>query len=77
MKEAPKNDADRQHRRDNDHLDASAGVDGIESFYEQCIANGATIIKALTATPWGTKGFYVEDPDGYIIGFSGRPDQLA
>ena len=73
MKEAPKNDADRQHRRDNDHLDASAGVDGIESFYEQCIANGATIIKPLTATPWGTKGFYVEDPDGYIIGFSGRP----
>ena len=27
LKEAPKNDADRQHRRDNDHLDASAGVD--------------------------------------------------
>ena len=73
LKEAPKTDADRQHRRDNDHLDASAGVDGIESFYEQCIANGATIIKALTATPWGTKGFYVEDPDGYIIGFGGRP----
>jgi len=27
-KEAPKNDVDRQHRRNNDHLDASAGVDG-------------------------------------------------
>ena len=39
LKEAPKNDADRQHRRNNDHLDASAGVDGIEAFYEQCIAN--------------------------------------
>jgi hypothetical protein len=25
LKEALKNDADRQHRRDNDHLDASAG----------------------------------------------------
>jgi len=32
LKEAPKNDADRQHRRDNDHLDASAGVDGVEAF---------------------------------------------
>jgi hypothetical protein len=21
----------------------------------------------------GTQGFYVEDPDGYIIGFGGRP----
>ena len=71
LKEAPKIQADRQHRRDNEHLDASAGVDGIEAFYERCVANGATIIKALTVTPWGTKGFYVEDPDGYIIGFGG------
>src|SRR4051812_13588014 len=55
LKEAPKNDADRQHRRDNDHLDASAGVDGIEAFYEQCVANGVTIIKPITATEWGTK----------------------
>ena len=73
LKEASKNDADRQHRRNNDHLDASAGVDGIEAFYEQCVANGVTIIKPITATEWGTKGFYVEDPDGYIIGFGGRP----
>ena len=69
----PKNDADRQHRRNNDHLDASAGVDGIEAFYKQCVANGVTIIKPITATEWGTKGFYIEDPDGYIISFSGRP----
>ena len=31
------------------------------------------IIKPITATEWGTKDFYVEDPDGYIIGFGGRP----
>ncbi len=73
LKEAPKISAERKHRRDNEHLDASAGVDGIEVFYEHCVANGATIIKPLEATAWGTKGFYVEDPDGYIIGFSGRP----
>jgi uncharacterized glyoxalase superfamily protein PhnB len=64
---------DRQHRRNNDHLDSSAGVDGIEAFYEQCVANGLTIVKPITATEWGTKGFYVEDPDGYIFGFDGRP----
>ena len=73
LKEAPKNDADRQHRRNNDHLDASAGVDGVEAFYEQCVANSVTIIKPMTATEWGTKDFYVEDPDGYIISFGGRP----
>jgi len=73
LKEAPKNQAERQYRRDNEHLDASAGVDGIEAFYERCVANDATILKPLAATAWGTKDFYVEDPDGYIISFGGRP----
>jgi len=73
LKEAPRNLAERQHRRDNDHLDAAAGVEHIEAFYEQCVANGAKIIKPLEVTPWGTKGFYLEDPDGYIIAFGGTP----
>ena len=73
LKEAPKNQAERQWRRDNEHLDAAAGVDGIEAFYEQCVANGVTIIKPLAATPWGTKDFYIEDPDGYVICFGGLP----
>jgi catechol 2,3-dioxygenase-like lactoylglutathione lyase family enzyme len=60
-------------RREHEHLDAAAGVDGIEAFYAQCEANGARIIKPLTATAWGTKDFYVEDPDGYIVCFGGRP----
>ncbi len=73
LKEAPKNQAERQHRRENEHLDAVAGVEGIEVFYEQCIANGATILKPLAATAWGTKDFYIDDPDGYIVCFGGRP----
>ena len=73
LKEAPKGHAERQHRREHEHLDAAAGVDGIEAFYSQCVANGATILKPLATTAWGTKDFYVEDPDGYIIGFGGRP----
>jgi catechol 2,3-dioxygenase-like lactoylglutathione lyase family enzyme len=72
LKEAPKNAAERKHRRDNGHLDASAGVEGIEAFYEKCVANGATILKPLASTDWGTKDFYVEDPDGYIICFGGQ-----
>jgi catechol 2,3-dioxygenase-like lactoylglutathione lyase family enzyme len=72
LKEAPKNQADRQWRRDHEHLDAAAGVDGIEAFYEQCLANEITVIKPLAPTAWGTKDFYVEDPDGYIISFGGR-----
>ena len=73
LKEALKNEDERRHRRDNDHLDASAGVDGIEDFFTQCVANGAIILKPLTPTPWGTLDFYIEDPDGYIICFGGIP----
>ncbi len=73
LKEAPKNQAERRHRRDNEHIDAAAGVDGIEAFYDQCVGNGAPILKPLAPTAWGTKDFYVEDPDGYIICFGGRP----
>ena len=72
LKEAPKNESERQFRQANEHLDAAAGVDGIEQFHEQCVVNGATIIKPLMATAWGTKDFYVQDPDGYIIAFGGR-----
>src|SRR5688572_15936219 len=58
LKEAPKNQAERRWRRDNEHLDASAGVDGGEAFYEQCVANGATIMKPLA----GDEGFLCRGP---------------
>lgn len=72
LKEAPKNHAERQYRREQEHLDAAAGVDGIEALYDQCVANGVTILRPLTSTAWGTLDFHVEDPDGYIIAFGGR-----
>ena len=43
LKEAPKNDAEHRHRREQEHLDAAAGVDGIDAFYERCVANGVTV----------------------------------
>jgi len=73
LKEAPKYEPERHHRRENEHLDAAGGVDGIEAFYAQCVANGAKILRPLTDTAWGTKDFYIEDPDGYILCFGGRP----
>lgn len=73
LKEAPKPAAERRFRREHEHLDAAAGVDGIEAFYAQCVANGAAILRPLAVTEWGTMDFYVEDPDGYVIAFGGRP----
>jgi catechol 2,3-dioxygenase-like lactoylglutathione lyase family enzyme len=72
LKAADTNAAERQWRRANEHLDAAAGVDGIEAFYEQCLANGVAVTRPLAPTEWGTKDFYIEDPDGYIICFGGR-----
>ena len=72
LKEAPKSDAERRHRREQEHLDAAAGVDGIEAFYARCVANGVTVIRPLAPTEWGTRDFYIEDPDGYVISFGGR-----
>jgi catechol 2,3-dioxygenase-like lactoylglutathione lyase family enzyme len=77
LKEAPGSEDERRHRRANEHLDAAAGVDGIEAFYAQCTANGATIIKPLATTAWGTKDFYIEDPDGNVVCFGGRPAEVS
>ena len=73
LKEAPKNEAERRFRRDNEHLDAAAGVDGIEAFYARCAERGVTMLRPLAPTEWGTLDFYIEDPDGYVVCFGGRP----
>lgn len=72
LKAGEKHEDGRRFRREHEHLDAAAGVDGIEAFYNTCVANGARILKPLAPTEWGTRDFYVEDPDGYIICFGGR-----
>ena len=73
LKEEPKNLAERQFRQEHQHLDAAAGVDGIEAYYEQCVSRGVTIHAPLTATEGGTRDFYVVDPDGCVISVGGRP----
>ena len=72
LKKAPKDTKEQDRKHKDEHLDAAAGVDGIEMFYEQCVEKGAKIIRPLTSTEWGTKDFYIEDPDGNIISFGGK-----
>ena len=62
LKESPKDLGERDRRRENEHLDAAAGVDGIEMFYEQCVAKGAKIIRPLASTDLGNKGFLHRGP---------------
>jgi catechol 2,3-dioxygenase-like lactoylglutathione lyase family enzyme len=74
LKEAPGNESVRENRHEHGHLDAAAGVDGIEMFYEQCATSGVSITKPLMPTAWGTKDFYIADPDGNIVCFGGLPE---
>lgn len=70
LKCAPKLDEERAHRKSGEHLDAYLAVSGIEELHDEFIRRGAPILKPLEERPWGTRDFYVEDPDGYILCFS-------
>ena len=72
LKCAPKTAADRDHRHQNEHLDAMIGVEHIDELYDEFKQRQVVFLKALSVRPWSTKDFYVEDPDGYIVCFSER-----
>ena len=70
LKCAPKLQAERAHRRSEEHLDAFLPVSGIQELYDEFVRRGAPIVKPLDRRPWCQRDFYVEDPDGYILCFS-------
>src|SRR5438477_7364079 len=67
LKCAPKLEAERAHRRSGEHLDAYLAVSGVGELHEEFIGRGARITKLIEQTPWGTRDFHVEDPDGYVL----------
>ena len=70
LKAAPKNEADRPHRQQNEHLDAYIGVSNATALCDELRSRGALITKQLEDRPWSCRDFYVQDPDGYILCFS-------
>lgn len=70
LKCAPKLTADREHRKQNEHLDAYISVSGVRGLFSELEMRGAQVIKPLEERPWACLDFYVEDPDGYILCFS-------
>jgi catechol 2,3-dioxygenase-like lactoylglutathione lyase family enzyme len=70
LKCAPKTIADREHRHQNEHLDAYISVTAVRDLFADFQSRGAHIIKPLEQRPWNCLDFYVEDPDGYILCFS-------
>ena len=70
LKHAPKLAADREHRKQNEHLDAYISVSGVRHLFSELEMRGAQVIKPLEERPWACLDFYIEDPDGYILCFS-------
>lgn len=70
LKCSPRLEAEREHRKSGDHLDAYLSVSGIRELYDEFVGRDAPVVKPLGERPWGTQDFYVEDPDGYILCFS-------
>jgi uncharacterized glyoxalase superfamily protein PhnB len=70
LKGAPKLAADREHRKQNEHLDAYIAVRGIRGLFSELKMRGAQVLKPLEERPWACLDFYVEDTDGYILCFS-------
>jgi catechol 2,3-dioxygenase-like lactoylglutathione lyase family enzyme len=76
LKCAPKPEAERAHRRSEEHLDAYLSVSGVGELHDELVRRGAPIMRPLERRPWGTRDFYIEDPDGYVLCFAERADSV-
>jgi len=58
----------RHNKKENEHLDITFSVEGIENLYEDISGKSVEVIQPLRDMPYG-KEFYIADPDGYILAF--------
>ncbi|MEP6613925.1 MAG: VOC family protein [Mucilaginibacter sp.] len=59
---------ERENRKNNEHVDITFAVDGIDDLYNDFKNKPIEIIQSLREMPYGRE-FYLADPDGYIIAF--------
>jgi catechol 2,3-dioxygenase-like lactoylglutathione lyase family enzyme len=59
---------ERENRRNNEHVDITFSVEGINDLYDELKGKPVRIIQSLRDMPYGRE-FYIADPDGYIIAF--------
>ena len=70
LKCSPRLAADKEYRKQHEHLDAHISVSGVRGLFNELKMRGAQVIKPLEEQPWACVDFCVEDPDGYILCFS-------
>src|ERR1043165_3235076 len=52
LKCPPKRPAERDHRRQNEHLDAHISVSGVRALFGELQKRGARVIRPLEERPW-------------------------
>jgi predicted enzyme related to lactoylglutathione lyase len=57
LKHASKLAADREHRRQNEHLDAFISVSGIRDLFSEVERRGAQVMRPIEARPWALPRF--------------------
>ncbi|MDN3580611.1 VOC family protein [Mucilaginibacter flavus] len=58
----------RVSNSDDEHIDLTFEITGINDFFEVIKTLPVTIIQPLRQMPYGTE-FYIADPDGYTLAF--------
>ena len=59
---------ERMSRRNNEHLDITFSVEGVDALYEDFKMQSVEVTQQPRDMPYGRE-FYVSDPDGYILAF--------
>lgn len=70
LKCARQHPGERQHRQENDHVDAFIETVDAERLLAEFESRGVTPFHALARQPWGATDFYLVDPDGHVLCFS-------
>ena len=52
----------------------SVAVDDVDVAYAEARRRGYEIAHPLTQEPWGTRRFFVRDPNGVVVNVVGHPD---
>ncbi len=59
---------ERLSRRNNEHLDITFSVEGVDALHEDFKMQSVEVTQPPRDMPYGRE-FYVSDPDGYILAF--------
>ena len=59
---------ERENRKNNEHVDITFSVEGIDGLYDDMKSKTVPIMQSLREMPYGRE-FYIVDPDGYILAF--------